>query len=59
LTAEDFFSGLLSNPAKASIFSIEAVTVVKASALTAEIVSTAIEIPVKILILRADFIFLS
>jgi hypothetical protein len=57
--AVDFFSGRFSIPLKTSILLIDAVTVPKASALTAEIANTAIEIPVKILILRADFIFLS
>jgi hypothetical protein len=52
-------SGRLSIPANASILVIEAETVPKASALIADIARVAIEIPVKILTLRADFIFLS
>jgi hypothetical protein len=46
-------------PANASILFIEADTVPNANALTAEIAKVAIEIPVKILILREDFIFIS
>jgi hypothetical protein len=38
---------------------MEADTVPKAKALTADIANVAIEIPVKILTLRVDFIFLS
>jgi hypothetical protein len=59
LIAEDIRSGRLSMPANASILFIEADTVPKANALTAEIAKVAIEILVKILILREDFIFLS
>jgi hypothetical protein len=58
LIAEEIRSGLLSMPANASIFFIEADTVPKANALTAEMAKVAIEIPVKILTLREDFIFL-
>jgi hypothetical protein len=53
--ADEAFSGRLLNPVKASIFSIEAETVLKASALIAETPKVAREIILRNLILRVDF----
>jgi len=53
--AEEAFSGRLFSPVKASIFSIDAETVPKASALIAETAKVAREIILKNLIPRVDF----